>query len=91
MSRIIEHNTDLHRFEYTEDAMLSILDYELSDGVMSITHTEVPSELGGRGIAADLTRAALDTARQEGWQVDPVCTYAQSYIRRHSEYQDLLG
>lgn len=91
MARTIEHKPDQHRFEYTEDAITSSIDYTLSEGVMAITHTQVPAALEGRGIAADLTRAALDTARHEGWQVDPVCTYAQSFIRRHSEYQDLLG
>lgn len=91
MNRTIEHKTDLHRFEYTEDALASTLDYELNDGVMSITHTNVPQALSGRGIAADLTRTALDTARREGWQVRPVCTYADAYIRRHAEYQDLLA
>lgn len=91
MTRTIEHKPDQHRFEYTEDALISHIDYELDDGVMVITHTLVPPQLEGRGIAADLTRTALDTARREGWQVDPVCTYAQSFIRRHHEYQDLLG
>lgn len=91
MARTIEHKPDQQRFEYTEDALTSHIEYKLTDGVMVINHTSVPAPLGGRGIAADLTRAALDTARHEGWQVDPVCTYAQSFIRRHKEYQDLLG
>ena len=91
MNRKIEHNPDFHRFEYTEDAIQSLLDYQLEDGVMSIVHTGVPQALAGRGIAADLTRTALDTARQEGWRVRPVCSYADAYIRRHSEYQDLLA
>ena len=29
-----------------------LLDYRLSDGVMAITHTEVPHALRGRGLAA---------------------------------------
>ncbi len=91
MPRTIQHNPDQHRFEYTEDGLTSVIQYQLADGVMSITHTEVPTKLEGRGIAADLTRAALDTARRDGLQVDPVCSYVQSYLRRHSEYQDLLG
>ena len=91
MNRTIEHNSDHHRFEYVEDSMSSVLDYQLDDGIMTITHTEVPSALGGRGIAADLTRAALDVARREGWRVRPVCSYAQTYIRRHTDYQDLLA
>jgi predicted GNAT family acetyltransferase len=66
------------------------LDYTLRDGVMVITHTEVPPAIGGRGIAAALTRAALDTARREGWRVRPACSYAAAFMRRHSEFSDLL-
>ncbi len=91
MTRTIEHKPDLHRFECTEDAMTSVLDYQFKDGVMSITHTEVPGALEGRGIASDLTRTALDTARREGWRVRPICSYAHAYIQRHSEFQDLLA
>lgn len=90
MSRAIQHNVSEQRFEWTEEGLLSELDYELQNGVMTIMHTGVPEALGGRGIAADMTRAALDTARSENWQVRAVCSYAAAYIQRHQEYQDLV-
>jgi predicted GNAT family acetyltransferase len=90
MSRVITQNPRENRFETTEDNVLSVLDYELADNVMTITHTGVPDAVGGRGIAADLTRFALDTARANGWAVRPQCTYAQAYIRRHPDYADLV-
>ncbi|MGE4368921.1 MAG: GNAT family N-acetyltransferase [Burkholderiaceae bacterium] len=90
MSRVITQNTRENRFETTEDNVLSVLDYDLADNVMTITHTGVPDAVGGRGIAADLTRFALDTARANGWAVRPQCTYAQAYIRRHPDYADLV-
>jgi predicted GNAT family acetyltransferase len=90
MSRAVEHNLAQQRFEWIEDGMLSVLDYQLQNGVMAITHTGVPEAVGGRGIAADLTQTALDTARAEGWSVRPLCSYAAAYIRRHPQYQDLV-
>lgn len=90
MSRTITHNRQEQRFEWTEDELLCVLDYELRDGLMTITHTGVPSAVGGRGIAADLTRHALDTARQAGWKVRPLCSYAVGFIQRHTDYQDLV-
>lgn len=91
MNRAIQQNTTQNRFEWTEDQILSVLDYQLADGVMALTHTLVPKALEGRGIAGDLTKFALDTARAQGWKVDPVCSYASTYIRRHPEYQDLIA
>lgn len=90
MSRNVEHNPSQLRFQWTEEGILSVLDYQLHDGVMVITHTGVPEAVGGRGIAADMTKAALETARNEGWRVRPLCSYAAAYIRRNTQYHDLL-
>ncbi|MDS1142166.1 GNAT family N-acetyltransferase [Pusillimonas sp. SM2304] len=91
MSRAVQHHQAAQRFEWTEDGILSELDYELQNGVMSILHTGVPEAVGGRGIAADLAKAALDTAREQGWLVRPVCSYVAAYIKKHPEYQALLA
>lgn len=85
----IHHHEPQGRFETRVDGQLCILDYQLRDGTMIIQHTDVPAAVGGRGIAAELTRTALDTARQRGWRVRPVCSYAVAYMARHPEYQDL--
>ena len=66
-----------------------ILDYEVFDGGIAITHTIVPQEIGGRGIAAALVKAALDHARAQGLKVDPQCSYADVWMRRHPEYEPL--
>ena len=65
------------------------LDYRLDAGVMTILHTGVPPAVGGRGIAAQLTRAALAFARKEGLRVRPACSYAAAFMRRHAQYADL--
>lgn len=87
----IHHHEAQGRFETRVDGQPCILDYQLRDGTMIIQHTGVPAPVEGRGIAAQLTRAALDTARQRGWRVRPVCSYAVSYLARHPEYQDLAA
>jgi predicted GNAT family acetyltransferase len=54
------------------------------------THTFVPPELRGRGLAEKLVRAGLDWTRAQGFRAVPQCSYVDAYIRRHPEYQDLL-
>jgi predicted GNAT family acetyltransferase len=80
------HDIEGHRFLVVVDGHHCVLEYRLSGSVMTITFTGVPAEVGGRGIAAKLTRAALDAARVEGWKVVPACSYAAAFIRRHPEY-----
>jgi predicted GNAT family acetyltransferase len=79
----VEHNADVHQFTTSVDGHRGVLDYTQANGVMTITHTGVPSAIGGRGIAAELMGAALKVARAAGWKVDPACAYAAAYLRRH--------
>ncbi|CAB3693045.1 N-acetyltransferase [Achromobacter marplatensis] len=86
---VVTQDPGQSRFTATVDGVLCVLDYQLQADVMAIVHTGVPSQVGGRGIAAELTKFALDTARANGWKVRPLCSYAEVYMRRHPEYNDL--
>ncbi|MCW7536583.1 N-acetyltransferase [Aquabacterium sp. A7-Y] len=85
------HTPESSRFEARVEGQLCEADYELQDGVMSLTHTRVPELLQGRGIAAALIHAALDHAAARGLKVRPLCSYARQYMQRHPETQTLLA
>lgn len=86
----VGHDPAARRFSALADGHEAGLDYRLQDGGMVITHTRVPTPIEGRGIASQLTRAAFEHARREGWKVRPACTYAVAWAKRHPEYQSLL-
>lgn len=86
----ITRNDAHDRFETTVDGVLCVLEYRLRDGVMTITHTGVPDAVGGRGIAAALTRFALDDVRRAGWRVVPACAYSIAWLAKHPDYADLV-
>lgn len=85
MSIDVAHQPELHRFIAVVDGHECRIDYRLTDGVMTITHTLVPSAVGGRGIASELTRIAVATARENGWRVEAECSYAQRWLERHPQ------
>lgn len=87
----IRHDPGAGRFEMHVEGQRCELDYVLRHQVMTITHTGVPAAVAGRGLAAELTRTALETARAEGWKVVPACSYVAAWMRRHPEYGDLLA
>jgi uncharacterized protein len=87
--RIVD-NPDEHRFEARVDDKVAVAQYVRRPGQITFTHTEVPDELQGHGIANALAKAALDAARAEGLTVVPLCPFFASYIARHHEYQDLV-
>lgn len=86
----VTHQAAAHRYETVVDGHLSVCEYELAEGRMIFTHTVVPPELRGRGIAEKLVRAALADARAAGRRVVPQCSYVAKFIERNPEYQDLV-
>jgi predicted GNAT family acetyltransferase len=82
---VIDHDTSARRFTTEVDGERAVLEYVLADSTMTITHTRVPPAIGGRGIAAELMRAALSAARAAGWTVKPACSYAAAYMQRHPD------
>ena len=86
----IVNNRALHRYELTVDGHLAATYYKISDGVITFIHTEVPPELGGRGIGSQLIKGALDQVRSEGLKVIAQCPFVKAYIDKHPDYADLL-
>ena len=89
MHNSIQHDPNAHRFNTVVDDVTGHVEYEITGNVMTLTHTIVPSAIGGRGIAGALVKAALDHARNEGWKVVPQCSYADTWMRRHPDYEGL--
>jgi len=87
----VSNNEAEQRYEARVDGRLAVLAYQQEGGRIVYTHTEVPEELEGQGIAGKLTRVALDDARAQRLAVVPRCPYVAGYIQRHPEYQDLVS
>jgi predicted GNAT family acetyltransferase len=87
----VQHNPGANRFEVVLDGHLSVCEYERVGNNLVFTHTLVPPELRGQGIAEQLARAALADARATGRRVVPACSYVAKFIERHREFQDLVA
>jgi uncharacterized protein len=87
----VTHNEEARRFEATVDGLRSFITYRRFPDRMVLRHTEVPAPLEGQGLAAKLTRTALDFARANDLRVVPLCPYVSSFLRKHREYQDLVS
>lgn len=61
---------------------------ELAD-VMVIEHTYVDESLRNQGLAKKLLDRAADYAREHGYKMEPVCSYAATAFERYKEYDDV--
>lgn len=65
--------------------------YQLRDGLVVFTHTEVDPAYEGHGVGSALAREALDDVRRDGSRrVLPLCPFIKEWISRHPDYQDLV-
>lgn len=87
----ITHDENRRRFWVTVDGYTAYVDYRLADGGLDIRHTIVPKEIGGRGIASALVKAAYDYACDGGLQPVATCSYAVVWLQRHPEYRGKVG
>ena len=78
-------NAGESRFELRQDGWLAELVYRLRGHRLVLVHTEVPSELEGRGIGGRLVTAAIDRAAREGLTLVPLCPFARGWLERHPE------
>ncbi|MDR0891673.1 MAG: N-acetyltransferase [Mediterranea sp.] len=84
----IVHQPEQHLFRTEVDGRTGFVEYRLINGYLDITHTIVPRPIEGRGIAADLVKAAFDYARANGLKPKGTCSYAAIWLERHPEYEE---
>lgn len=87
----IKRNKAKRRFETEVEGRLCVLEYHIAGKSIVFTHTGVPPEIEGRGIASALTKAGLEYAREQHLKVVPQCSFVREYLVKHSEYGDLLN
>lgn len=91
MDNKISDNTAQSRFELEVEGHLAAAHYERNGNVITFTHTEVPPELGGKGVGSALVKGALDQARAQGLKVVAECPFVKAWIGKHAAYADLLA
>ena len=74
-----------HRFHYVEDGHEAQLVYYVEPEGVILEHTEVPDELGGRGIGGRLVVAAVERAEASGETLFPWCSFARKWLTEHPE------
>ncbi len=85
----VRHNEGERRYELDTEHGVAIAVYRQQGDNLVFTHTEVPPADEGKGIGAQIVRAALDDSRKRGFKIVPACSFVAAFMRRHPEYNDV--
>ena len=87
----VRENTALHRFELpiSGDAVAAAY-YSIEDGRLVLTHTEVPAEFSGLGIATRLAQGTFELLRKSGRKAVLKCPFMGNFFAKHPEYADIV-
>lgn len=92
MTKTIVDNQERKQFEMTVDGYTAFSEYILTKkGVIYLTHTEVPKNIEGRGIAFEMIRQILENIEERQLKLMPLCPLVATFIRRHPEWKRLLA
>lgn len=92
MTTVVSVNEDEGRYEITvDDVLAGFTEFQIHGDVANFPHTVIESEFGGRGLATELIRGALDDMRARGLKVRPRCPFVRAFIEKHPDYADLLA
>lgn len=82
----VNHLPDENKFIISLAEGPAFLEYEMDTaGTMMVMHTEVPEAKSGKGHAAELARAAMIYAQENGLKVMPYCTFMAVFLKRNKE------
>jgi uncharacterized protein len=91
VAETVTNNEAKSRYELHVAGGVAVAAYEQRGDILAFTHTKVPEQLRGRGLAGALIEGALADVRNRGLKILPECAFVIDYFDRHPEVQDLVA
>jgi hypothetical protein len=88
---MVRHDTEAGRYEaLLEDRVVGVVVYDRRGSRAIFRSTVVEPEFRGRGVGADLVRAALDDVQASGLSLTSYCSFVTDFIAANPGYAGLL-
>jgi hypothetical protein len=84
MAENFRDNDARERFELDVEGHTAFVTYRKSPDTITLIHTEVPPELGGKGVGSKLARATLDAVRAQGRKLTVECDFIRNFMGKHT-------
>jgi len=88
---ILKNNKEQKQYELEVEGFKAKIEYIEAKGNIYLTHTEVPKELGGKGIASIMVQKALEEVEKRNLKLFPLCPFVAAYIKKNHEWGRILA
>lgn len=78
---MIQHQPENNRFICEQNGHQCVLDYRVEGNDIDFTHTYVPTELRGQGLAEKIVREGLAWAKQQNYSLNASCSYVAKFLK----------
>lgn len=85
MAYKLVHNPQECKYEYHIDGHIAYIIYDEQKGEMHLTHTKVPDELAGKGLAKILLEDVLEQIKNDNKKAVAKCSYIIKYCEKHPD------
>lgn len=79
------------RYEIDEQGETAYADYRRTGERLYVDYVFSPPALRGTGASGRLMAALSADVRAKGLKITPICGYAAAWLRRSSEFRDLVA
>ena len=91
MEEKVIHEKENERFVIYTEGNEVYVEYTMTEEKINLYHTYTHPSLRGKGLAAQVVRAAFEFAKENNLKVIPTCSYVQSFIAKNDEYKKLVA
>lgn len=81
----LNENGQGHFYINDEEEQIAKMEFEISGGNITVSHTEVFPKAEGKGMAKKLFLAMVDYAEKNHLKVNPVCSYVHAQLERNPD------
>lgn len=91
MDTNFRQNIETSRFEWQQEGHIAFANYSVVGNILYVKYVEAPPALRGTGAASKLMEQIAQYAEKNELKIQPICSYAVSWIQKHTEYHSLLA
>ncbi len=89
-SLALKDNEEKKQFELLVENKRAYIEYIKVQDKIYLTHTEVPSDLEGKGVGTAMVHKALEWVKKNDLTLIPLCPFVASYIKKNPAYRELV-